>query len=129
MKVNNWRTEKVNDLFNAFLQLKNTEEVAAFCRDLMTEPELEEFASRFQIAKKLNIGESQRTIAKELGVSITTVTRVNQWLKRGEGGYRDVLAKLTKDTDLPIDSSQKLKEKNAPKQSVKSEKHHHKASK
>jgi TrpR-related protein YerC/YecD len=89
-----WRTNNTDELFNAFLKLGNTEEVASFCRDLMTEAEIEEFASRFQIAKLLYQGKSQRVIAKELGVSITTVTRVNQWLQRGEGGYKNVMDKI-----------------------------------
>lgn len=91
-----WRNEQIDELFNAFLKLGNTQEVADFCRDLMTEAEIEEFASRFQIAKLLYQGKSQRFISKELGVSITTVTRVNQWLKRGEGGYQNIMEKLIK---------------------------------
>lgn len=114
-----WRTDKTEELFNAFLKLGNTDEVASFCRDLMTEPELDEFASRFQIAKMLHKGISQRKIAKELEVSITTVTRVNQWLMRGQGGYKNVLGKLVTEDEGKTGLS------NQPKADFKSEKHHH----
>jgi TrpR-related protein YerC/YecD len=85
---------KQKQLFNAFLYLKNETEVANFCRDLMTESEIEEFAGRFDVALKLTEGKSQRQTAKETGVSIATVTRVNQWLKRGMDGYRKVISRI-----------------------------------
>jgi TrpR-related protein YerC/YecD len=91
---NTWKNNKTEQLFNAFLQLQNTDEVARFCRDLMTEPEILEFAGRFDVAMQLNQGKPQRTVSKETGVSIATVTRVNQWLKRGMNGYKLVLERL-----------------------------------
>jgi len=92
--MNSWKNKKTDNLFNAFLKLKNKKELANFCRDLMTEAEIQEFASRWEVAQKLFIGESQRQIASETGVSITTVTRVNQWLKRGMNGYNLVLKRM-----------------------------------
>jgi TrpR-related protein YerC/YecD len=91
---NTWKNEKSDELFNAFLQLKNADEVADFCRDLMTEPEILEFAGRFAAAKELYSGKPQRQVSQETGVSIATVTRVNQWLQRGMNGYKTVLDRL-----------------------------------
>ncbi len=90
-----WRNNKTESLFEAVLKLKTTDEVAAFCRDLMTEPEIAEFASRWQVAQQLNEGVSQRQISANTGVSIATVTRVNQWLLRGMGGYKLVLNRIS----------------------------------
>jgi TrpR-related protein YerC/YecD len=86
--------KKIKQLFKAFLQLKNESEVSNFCRDLMTESEIEEFAGRFDVALKLSKGLPQRQTSKETGVSIATVTRVNQWLKRGMNGYQTVISRL-----------------------------------
>jgi TrpR-related protein YerC/YecD len=94
--MSRWKNKKSKELFNAFLKLKDQDEVADFCRDLMTEGEIEEFASRWLVANRLNDGDSQRKIAAETGVSIATVTRVNHWLKRGMGGYRLVIKRLKK---------------------------------
>lgn len=88
--------KKIKKLFNAFLQLKTEKEVAKFCRDLMTESEIEEFAGRFDVALKLSEGKSQRQTALETGISIATVTRVNNWLKRGMNGYNIVISRLKK---------------------------------
>jgi TrpR-related protein YerC/YecD len=92
--MNNWKNEKNKSLFKAFSKLETEEEVANFCRDLMTESEIEEFASRWQVAQELFKGNSQRKVSAETGVSIATVTRVNQWLQRGEGGYKLLLERL-----------------------------------
>jgi len=88
-------TTKTNSLFKAFLLLKKADEVGRFCRDLMTEQEIEEFASRWEVAQKLNEGKSQRDVSLKTGVSIATVTRVNQWLKRGKNGYQLVLERMS----------------------------------
>lgn len=63
-----WNNTKSKELFNAFLQLKNVEEVASFSRDLMTENEINEFAGRFTVAKELNAGKPQGQISAEAGV-------------------------------------------------------------
>lgn len=89
-----WNNPKTQKLFNAFLQLKTADEVARFCRDLMTEPEIIEFADRWLVAQELDMGKSQRKVSADTGVSIATVTRVNQWLRRGMDGYRLVIDRL-----------------------------------
>lgn len=93
--MNNWRNKKTDELFEAFLKLKTTKEVANFCRDLMTEAELDELAGRWQVAILLDQNIPQRKVSKDTGVSIATVTRVNQWLKRGMDGYQTVLNRTT----------------------------------
>ncbi|OGK23372.1 hypothetical protein A2954_03750 [Candidatus Roizmanbacteria bacterium RIFCSPLOWO2_01_FULL_37_12] len=85
------RNEKEKALVRAFLKLKNEKEVANFVRDLMTLPEIEEFANRLEIAILLLEGGSYQRIAKKIGVSTTTVTRVAHWLYKGCGGYQKVL--------------------------------------
>ncbi len=86
--------KKQKQLFKAFLVLKTETEVANFCRDLLTDSEIEEFAGRFDVALKLAEGKPQRQTSKETGVSIATVTRVNQWLKRGTSGYSTVISRI-----------------------------------
>lgn len=78
-------------LMKAFLKLKTEQEVANFLRDLLTIKEIEEFANRLEMARLLKKGWSYKRIAKKIGVSTTTVTRVAHWLFRGCGGYEEVL--------------------------------------
>lgn len=98
--MTDWRNSKTNNLFAAFLQLKTVDEMAAFCRDLMTEAEIQGFSGRWEVAQQLAEGKPQRKISADTGVSIATVTRVNQWLKRGMGGYQNVINKLNKTNKL-----------------------------
>jgi len=82
-------------LFKAFLTLKNEKEAANFLRDLLTLKEIEEFSKRLQIAEMLFTNKkTYKEIAKKVGTSTTTVTRVAQWLFRGEDGYKTVLKRL-----------------------------------
>jgi TrpR family transcriptional regulator, trp operon repressor len=49
--------------------------------DLFTPAEIVEMADRIQILKMLSEGKSQRDIAEELGISVTTVSRGNRVLQ------------------------------------------------
>ena len=86
--------QRIKDLVSAFQQLSSEGDYIAFLRDLLTEPEITEFSSRFAVAQALATGKSQRAVAAETGVSIATVTRVNQWLLRGMNGYKTVIDRL-----------------------------------
>lgn len=81
---------------NAFVSLKSVEEAAALLRDILTPVEIEEFANRLTIAKLLMKGLPYLEIAKQVGTSTTTVTRVAHWLYNGCGGYKAVLKRLRK---------------------------------
>jgi TrpR-related protein YerC/YecD len=86
-----WRTPEVDDLCEAFQSLQTADETGAFLRDLCTASELEAMAHRLAAARLLDRGLPYHQVAERIGGSTTTVTRVAQWLRRGEGGYRLVL--------------------------------------
>lgn len=86
-------TTSEKELFRAILKLKEEKEISNFFRDLLTLPELAEFANRFQMAKLLNEGKSYLEVARLTHSSTTTVSRVSHWLKNGMGGYKKALKK------------------------------------
>ncbi len=92
----NWLNNNSRELFEALSIINDPKDMAKFCRDLMTETEIEALSGRWQVAKLLNQGISQREASKKTGVSIATVTRVNRWLERGMGGYKRVLELINK---------------------------------
>lgn len=94
------------ELFQAILSLKNQKEAVAFFRDLLTMPELNEFANRWQIVKLLIAKKSYTDIAAQLNSSTATVTRVAHWLNNGLDGY-----KLLADRLIPV----KFKDSHTPK--------------
>jgi TrpR-related protein YerC/YecD len=92
-----WKTTEMQELFRAFLFLKDENEVGMFLRDVCTINELIEIAKRFSAARMIEKGESIREIARKTAISPTTVSRVSQWKHSlGEGGYDLVLKRMSK---------------------------------
>ena len=82
-------------LCKAMATLKDEKEFQQFLLDIMTPQEIEAISARLEVAKRLyTTDQPYRQIAKETSVSTTTVTRVNDWLTRGKGGYKKALARL-----------------------------------
>jgi TrpR-related protein YerC/YecD len=74
-------------LFSAIASMKTAEETGRLLRDLCTVSELDAMAHRWEVAQLLDEGLPYLEVAKRAHASTTTVTRVAQWLRRGEGGY------------------------------------------
>lgn len=83
-----WPTKDHRDLFATVASLRTKEEAERFLRDLCTRSELDAMAHRWQVARLLDQGLPYLEVAHRAHASTTTVTRVSQWLRRGEGGYR-----------------------------------------
>ena len=89
--TDDWRTPSTDALFDALMSLESRDEVQRFFRDLCTRHELEELSARWTVVELLDQGLSYRKIAGATGVSTTTITRINEWLHHGTGGYRIAL--------------------------------------
>ena len=94
--MKNWYNRKSKALFRAIISLKTEKEAARFMRDLCTIEEIEEMANRWEAACLLNKGVSYRDVAKKLGMSTTTVSRIANWLNNGMNGYQLVLKRMKK---------------------------------
>ena len=92
--IDHWRSEQLDDLCDALLELRSRDEAAAFLRDICSLHELESLSHRWQAARMLDDGIPYAKIASQLHASTATVTRVAHWLKHGEGGYRLVLDRI-----------------------------------
>ena len=87
-------TEAAKRLYEVLAGIEKPDDMARFLRDVLTLEESEEASRRLSAAKLLSEGRSIREIAKTLGVSTTTVVRINYWLHHGMGGYDLALEKL-----------------------------------
>ena len=87
-------SENLEFLFQGILTLSGIEECRAFFEDLCTVTELNEMARRLRAAKMLNENHVYNTVAEQTGLSTATISRVNQCLKFGDGGYRTVLENI-----------------------------------
>ncbi|MEO6801521.1 MAG: YerC/YecD family TrpR-related protein [Rhodanobacter sp.] len=83
-------------LYQALLSLRNTDEMAAFLRDLCTPAELEVLVDRWRVVPYLLEGMPYREIHERTAVSITTVGRVARYLNQGSGGYLAAAARAAR---------------------------------
>lgn len=81
------------ELLHLILKIKKRDFLDRFLQDLLTPKEYEETVKRWQIVKQLIKKIPQRTISKNLGVSITTVTRGARVLRDKKSAFRQILKK------------------------------------
>ncbi len=84
---------ELQDLCQAFLLLKDEEEVENFLKDLCTPQEIKALADRWRVCRILEAGElSYREINEQTGASLATIGRVARFLKdEPHHGYRLIL--------------------------------------
>jgi len=68
--------------------------MAEFLMDILTPAEFEAMAIRWQVVKRLNKGDPHRSIAGDLGLGISTVTRGSREFRNKNGGFHLMLKKL-----------------------------------
>lgn len=89
----------IDALFEAFLSLRTVPECYRFFEDICTITEIQSLAQRWDVAQRLDTGETYQDIAKELNVSTATISRVNRCLAYGAGGYRALLDRMKEEKE------------------------------
>lgn len=87
-------SEALDRLFDAILGLESREECYSLFEDLCTVKELQDLSQRLEVALLLSRGENYLRIAKTVGVSTATISRVSKCLNYGSGGYRRAIERL-----------------------------------
>lgn len=83
------------ELIEVFSKISGDKKLTAeFLMDILTPAEFESLALRWQIVKRLNKGETQRSVAGDLGIGIGTVTRGASELRDKKGGFHLILKKF-----------------------------------
>ncbi|MCR5734977.1 MAG: TrpR YerC/YecD [Lachnospiraceae bacterium] len=91
------RSEEVDFLFEAVLQLKTIDECYAFFEDICTVNELLSLSQRATVAKMLRDKKTYMEIAEKTGASTATISRVNRALNYGSDGYNLIFDRLQKE--------------------------------
>ncbi|PJC82168.1 transcriptional regulator, partial [Candidatus Roizmanbacteria bacterium CG_4_8_14_3_um_filter_36_10] len=73
----------LNELVDAFLQMRTKDQMIDFLYGILTPKELEELTTRLQIVKLLKKGLPHQEIARRLEVGVATVTRGSRELRMG----------------------------------------------
>ena len=90
------KTEAVEELFEAILTLKDTDECTKFFEDICTVNEVLSIAQRFAVAKMLKENHTYLEVAEKTGASTATISRVNRSLNYGNDSYTMVLERMEK---------------------------------
>lgn len=96
-KVSDKILEYKKELVHTFVEIYGDKKLMAeFLTDILTPAEFVALSLRWQIVKKLSKGETQRSIAEDLNIGISTVTRGSCELQNEKGGFRLMLKKIGK---------------------------------
>ena len=88
----------IQELYQALLLLKNTQEMDRFFKDLCTPQEIADLSERWKICRILDQTElSYREINAQTGVSLATIGRIARFLNtEPHQGYKIVLNRMNK---------------------------------
>ncbi|MBO7299674.1 MAG: transcriptional regulator, partial [Kiritimatiellae bacterium] len=84
-----------NELAIALSKMSDPEEISQFLREICSPAECKSIASRWQLMKLLELGETQRAIAKKLHLSLCKITRGAKYLKDESSLLRREVKKVT----------------------------------
>ena len=89
--MNYYHDEDTKRLIKVFSLLKNENDIEKFINDLCTIKEIKDMSKRLLCAVKLINGEVYQDIIDETGISSATLSRINQCIKYGDGGYKKAI--------------------------------------
>lgn len=89
--------EYKQELVEVFSRITGNQKLMAlFLKDILTPNEFETLSLRWQIVKKLNKGETHRSVVGDLGLGMSTVTRGSRMLRNKNSGFNLILKKFGK---------------------------------
>ena len=88
------KSNLIDQLFQTILKLNDIESCYRFFEDVCTVKELQDLATRFEVARLLKEKKSYVEIVKITKASTATISRVNRALLYGADGYQLALKKL-----------------------------------
>ena len=89
-----FNTQSIERFFDVVLKLESIEECYKFFEDICTVKELQAMAQRFWVAAQLRDNKNYQEIQASTGASSATISRVNECLLYGDGGYATALQRL-----------------------------------
>lgn len=81
----------VQQIATMCMRAQDQKMMESWLRDLLTPGEIEEIAERINIFAALLEGKTQREVADELGISVTTVNRGAKEMKYGKGAAAKIV--------------------------------------
>ncbi|MED1202653.1 YerC/YecD family TrpR-related protein [Heyndrickxia acidicola] len=102
MQIDKLRGKSLDQLFEAILSLKDSEECYRFFDDLCTINEIQSLAQRLEVASMLREKKTYHVIETETGASTATISRVKRCLNYGNDSYEMVLDRLKEQQEQKV---------------------------
>ncbi len=83
--------KNLDEITEVLTQIDDPKLLKRFLQAILTEAELNTIADRWELVKRLDQGESQRHIARELHLSLCKITRGSKELQKHNSALRKVL--------------------------------------
>ena len=78
----------MSEICSVLADVDDPELIGRFMECLLTEYEIEEVSSRWELVKLMDDGMSQRKIAQRLGLSLCKITRGSKELKKDNSAFK-----------------------------------------
>lgn len=91
VSMNRNMANEIEKIAGIFASEEDSDVIKNFMLEILTKSEAETLSKRWRILEMLKEGQTQRTIAKELGVSLCKVTRGSQILKNSKSAIAKYL--------------------------------------
>lgn len=86
--------DKINEIALVLANTSDEKAISEFLKSLLTESEIREVSSRWELVKLLDQGMSQRKISDKLGLSLCKITRGSKELKKNPSFFKQMLEKF-----------------------------------
>jgi len=84
-------TKNLREISNVLAKVENAELIEGFLRDILTESELNNLSSRWEIVKLLDKGITQRKIAHDFHLSLCKITRGSKELHKEDSAIKKII--------------------------------------
>lgn len=85
---------KIKELSQVLAETDDPKLIEDFLISILTPNEIRDISSRWELVKLLDQGVSQRTIAKQLHLSLCKITRGSKELKKENSAFKKLIKKL-----------------------------------
>ena len=89
-----WTSDMSVQLARTMTSIADIKVMQDFLRDVMTEKEITEIATRLEVARMLSLGKKYKEIVEQTKLSSRTIARISEWLQNGTNGYSEALKQI-----------------------------------
>ncbi|MCU0822125.1 MAG: trp operon repressor [Spirochaetes bacterium] len=82
---------KIKEISKILAKTDNEKIIEKFLESILTEKEINDISSRWELVKMLDEGVSQRKISEKLGLSLCKITRGSRELKKRDSSFKKMI--------------------------------------